>query len=316
MVLRSNHLDSDPDSEFEDDQDFNDRNENSEDELSNYEPNSSDEETELEDENGDEEMNFNDDQNRNNNDDLNDNNQSIDKDGNNWSFIPIMGRYSSSNVIRQSSGPTVRAINSTNETASSFLKLILDDELIDSICFYSNKFAADNNINLNLNRDLFNKFIGLLIARSVLIPEKFSIHLLWSKKYGNKLFQETMSRSTFYLILKCLRMDDKSTRDQRIEAGDKTAAISEYWDKLIKNSQQYYKPSYRLTIDESLAGCKAKCKFIQYIPSKRDKFGLKFYLLVDCENNYVLNGLLYSGKLIKFKFELLFINLNFRKRFK
>lgn len=110
--------------------------------------------------------------------------------------------------------------------------------------------------------------------------------------YGHDVFKKTMARNTFTLILRCLRFYDRLSRQQRI-ANDKFAPLRDFWDQLIKNFQEAFRPSPRLTIDESLVGCKSRCSFIQYISSKSDKFGLKFFLLVDWENNYVLNDFPY-----------------------
>ena len=41
---------------------------------------------------------------------------------------------------------------------------------------------------------------------------------------------------------------------------------------------------------------KARCPFTQYIPSKPDKFGIKFWLLVDVSSKYLCNGFPYLGR--------------------
>ena len=49
-------------------------------------------------------------------------------------------------------------------------------------------------------------------------------------------------------------------------------------------------------MDVQLLPCKARCKFIQYMANKSDKFCLKFWLAVDVENKYLFNGFPYVGK--------------------
>ena len=49
-------------------------------------------------------------------------------------------------------------------------------------------------------------------------------------------------------------------------------------------------------VDEQLLPCKARCKFIQYMANKPDKFGLKFWMAVDVESKYFYNGFPYLGK--------------------
>lgn len=57
-----------------------------------------------------------------------------------------------------------------------------------------------------------------------------------------------------------------------------------------------YNPNRNLTVDEQLLPCKTRCKFIQYMPNKPDKFGIKFWLLAELDSKYVLNGFSYLGK--------------------
>ena len=55
-------------------------------------------------------------------------------------------------------------------------------------------------------------------------------------------------------------------------------------------------PSFDLTIDEQLFPCKTRCQSIQFMPKKPDKFGTKFWLLVDAKSKYLCNGKPYLGK--------------------
>ncbi|KOX69489.1 hypothetical protein WN51_06573, partial [Melipona quadrifasciata] len=68
--------------------------------------------------------------------------------------------------------------------------------------------------------------------------------------------------------------------------------ISEVWRKFISNSQACYKPHENISIDEQLFPTKARCRFTQYMPNKPHKFGIKFWLAVDVESKYIVNGFL------------------------
>ena len=50
-----------------------------------------------------------------------------------------------------------------------------------------------------------------------------------------------------------------------------------------------------MVIDESLILFKGRLKFKQYIPSKRHRFGIKMYVLCDCETGIVLNLCIHTG---------------------
>ena len=77
---------------------------------------------------------------------------------------------------------------------------------------------------------------------------------------------------------------------------DKFVHISEKWNKFIENFIEYYRPGDNITIDEQLFLTKAQCPFTQYIASKPNKFGIKFWLAADTYSKYLINGFPYLGK--------------------
>ena len=105
------------------------------------------------------------------------------------------------------------------------------------------------------------------------------------------MFSKTMSRDNFAQIMSFLRFDVKSERRD-----DKFCLASYIWQSFIDNCQKSYIPSQNLTVDEQLLPCKARCKFIQYMANKPDKFGLKVRLIVDVNSKYLYNGFPYVGK--------------------
>jgi hypothetical protein len=52
-----------------------------------------------------------------------------------------------------------------------------------------------------------------------------------------------------------------------------------------------------MTVDEQLVPFRGRCSFLQYMPKKPVKYGLKFWLLCDTETRYVLALDLYTGKI-------------------
>ena len=56
-------------------------------------------------------------------------------------------------------------------------------------------------------------------------------------------------------------------------------------------------PYQNLVVDESLLLFKGRLRFRQFIPSKRSRFGIKFFVLCDCLTGYVLKIIIYTGAL-------------------
>ena len=54
-------------------------------------------------------------------------------------------------------------------------------------------------------------------------------------------------------------------------------------------------PGKNLRIDESLLLWKGRRRLKQYIPLKRNRFGIKLYMIVDCVTGFVLGCVVYTG---------------------
>ena len=93
-----------------------------------------------------------------------------------------------------------------------------------------------------------------------------------------------MSRNFCREIMRFLRFDLRSTKSARWQT-DKFALISDIWNRFIDNSISCYQPGENITIYKKLFPT-VRCMFIQYMPNKPDKFGMKFWLAVDVESKY------------------------------
>lgn len=56
------------------------------------------------------------------------------------------------------------------------------------------------------------------------------------------------------------------------------------------------KPFQDLCTDESLLLWRGRLAFRQYIPQKRNRFDMKFFILCGVETGYILDFILYTGK--------------------
>ncbi|XP_049892813.1 piggyBac transposable element-derived protein 4-like [Epinephelus moara] len=55
-------------------------------------------------------------------------------------------------------------------------------------------------------------------------------------------------------------------------------------------------PCSEVCVDEMLIGFRGRCPFLQYMPSKPDKYGLKVWVLCECFTSYCWNLQFYLGK--------------------
>ena len=228
------------------------------------------------------------------------NSSDIAKDGTVWNImqpnVNMAGRFGEHNVLKEKPGPSPYAERNIGENLVSAFKLIIDGEMLNNI---RNATVAEARTKLgvewNMTLEELEAYIGILYARGAYGAAGLDRRDLWCNKWGPSFFRNSMARNRFLEISKYLRFDMKSTRAERL-ASDKFACVSEVWNKFIENSQMCYTPGENICIDEQLFPSKARCKWTQYIATKPDKFGIKFWLATDVESKYLVNGFPYLGK--------------------
>ena len=106
-----------------------------------------------------------------------------------------------------------------------------------------------------------------------------------------------MSSRRFELLLKFLHLNDSRKQPARGEPGyDKLYKVHPLLDAAVKNFQSSYMPTENLSIDESMMRFKGRLAFLQYMPKKPQKWGIKAWVLADAANGYLWNWDLYTGK--------------------
>ena len=128
-------------------------------------------------------------------------------------------------------------------------------------------------------------FISLLILTGVFRANREPIDELYSDdlNFGRPIFRAAMARERFKNILRFLRFDDHKTRLERVFV-DKLAPIRNIFKSINKAFHAAYTPGKFTTIDEHLCKYHGRCQFLQYIPSKLDKYGIKIWVLADARN--------------------------------
>ena len=106
-----------------------------------------------------------------------------------------------------------------------------------------------------------------------------------------------MSGRRFELILKFLHLNNGQEQPSTNSVNyDKLYKLRPVLDKIIKNFKQAYIPNQQLSVDESMIGFKGRLSWVQYMPKKPTKWGMKAWVLADSTNGYAYNWKLYTGK--------------------
>ena len=120
-------------------------------------------------------------------------------------------------------------------------------------------------------------FLGLMVVTGVLRISKEPVDNLWcaDPNKSRPILIATMARDRFKVILRFLRFDDTTTRTIR-QKDDKLAPIRYIIDLTSDNLLSCYSPGKWVTVDEHLCRYRGRCSFKQFIPSKPDRYGLKY----------------------------------------
>lgn len=100
-----------------------------------------------------------------------------------------------------------------------------------------------------------------------------------------------MSRDRFLNLMKCLHFSNPYVLNCR----DKLFKIRELNDRFRLILKQNFYPFQNICVAESLILFKGRLSFKQFIPSKRNRFGIKSFIACDCKTGYILDIIVYSG---------------------
>uniref|UniRef100_A0A0K0F3V0 DDE_Tnp_1_7 domain-containing protein n=1 Tax=Strongyloides venezuelensis TaxID=75913 RepID=A0A0K0F3V0_STRVS len=105
--------------------------------------------------------------------------------------------------------------------------------------------------------------------------------------------QDNLSSRRFNEIIISLRFENIGVTDQ-MKSKDKRFSVrwmEEYFNEILSNT--YFSKFY--TLDENLYRAKSRCQFLQYIPTKPDRIGLKTHVLASSSIRCVVAMKLCTG---------------------
>jgi len=96
-----------------------------------------------------------------------------------------------------------------------------------------------------------------------------------------------MSSRRFELIFRFLHLNDAQAQPLRGDPDyDKLYKVRPYVDIILENFKSSYQPYQHISVDESMISYKGRLSFVQYMPKKPHKWGLKAWVLADARNGY------------------------------
>lgn len=213
----------------------------------------------------------------------------------------------SKNIIKTIPGPKAQA-RVCKTSLDCFLQ-IFSLEIIDDIVKFTNIFIAQKKYEKTESSDTpvrdrdykptsrseIKAVFGALFLISVKRGNRADINEFFNKNgTGLTILRANFSERRFRLLLRSLRFDDITTRQER-SISDKLAPIRNFHSAFVANCQSAYNVGESVTIDEMLVSFRGRCSFIQYMPQKPAKYGIKIYSMCDSQTFYTFNMIIYCG---------------------
>ncbi|CAG0888976.1 unnamed protein product [Darwinula stevensoni] len=198
-------------------------------------------------------------------------------------------------------------VNVEQDNPLAYLRLFLTDEVINKIVTETNhyhdqqsatqhgKFSRTRKWEPVTKEDIW-RFLGLIILQGVVGKPLQKWYWTTNRLLATPFFGTVMSEYRFSLIMKYIHFSNNEDFDEATHPAPKLKKIWEICQMIVKNFQETYVPDRDVSVDESLMAYKGRLSWIQYIASKRARFGIKSYMLCESATGYIWNAAIYTGK--------------------
>ncbi|XP_066970870.1 uncharacterized protein [Macrobrachium rosenbergii] len=221
-----------------------------------------------------------------------------------WSRKPLLRRCTATTrPATYTPGLTATSVNATS--ASDLLSLFIDADMLADIVRFTNQRidilatafkAVPQRASVGHTcAEEIQALIGILVQSGAKRDNKITSQEMWSPQHGCPLYRAAMNEKRFCFLVRALRFDDETTREERNKE-DKMAAFWDIWEKFNDHCRANYVPSKNITIDEQLLAFRERCIFKYYMRNKPSKCGLKIVMACDAKSSYMLNGVVDLGQ--------------------
>ena len=183
------------------------------------------------------------------------------------------------------------------EKPLDFLFLLLGNDIFHLIATETNRYAQQQGVaEFEVSQAEIAAFVGMVIAMGIVNLPK--IHDYWSTNpiLRHPWFSSVMSRNHFFAIQQSLHFNDNTILKGKDDpAYDKLQKMRAIIDRVQKSFPEHYGLTANVSIDEQMIGTKGRLSFLQYLPKKPKKWGIKLWVLADASNGYVTAFDVYTG---------------------
>ena len=179
-----------------------------------------------------------------------------------------------------------------------FFQFQILDEIVKQTNLYYSQVGAAKRVppNFQTSREELMAFFAIVIAMGLAkLPD---IHDYWRTGITSMpWFRTIMSRDCFTTILRFLHLTDNTKQVPKDHPNySKLFKLGDLPNILSQRFSQLYSPRRELSIDEQMIGTKCRVGFLQYMPKKPKKFGIKVWALCESLSGYCCQFQIYTGR--------------------
>ncbi|XP_041480389.1 piggyBac transposable element-derived protein 4-like [Lytechinus variegatus] len=144
----------------------------------------------------------------------------------------------------------------------------------------------------DVDRPTMQAFIALIMAMGVVGIPRYKLYWSTMEPFVNPFFPSVMARNTFTRILRFLHLNNNQHPDP---TNSRTRKVDPFIKIVIPLFQTRYMPAKNISPDESMIRFKGRLSFVQYMPLKPIKWGMKAWALCESSTGYTWSWALYTG---------------------
>ncbi|XP_054717507.1 piggyBac transposable element-derived protein 4-like [Uloborus diversus] len=188
-----------------------------------------------------------------------------------------------------------------------YFNIFFSDDIVEHIACETNRYAKDylNDVTLKphsrankwkpTSPEEIRVLLAIFIIQSIVQKPKES--LFWTRRTSieTPFFRNVIPQKRYYLLTKFLHFVNNDAASEEFPE-PKLKKIWPIFEHLGKKFSTAYIPDRDISIDESLMKFRGRLSWIQFIPTKRARFGIKFFVLSESASGYVWKLTVYVGK--------------------
>lgn len=182
-----------------------------------------------------------------------------------------------------------------------YFKLFFDDSLLDIIVLETNRYAEQHPGRStsqwkNVDKNEMMIFLAICILQGLIKKPEERMYWSSNEMWSTPIFPKLMNLRRYISIKRNLHFSNNETFDRNTHPNPKLCKIWPIYEIINNKCSSLYIPERDITIDESLMLYKGRLGWVQYIPLKRARFGIKLYLLCESKSGYLFSFIIYTGK--------------------